>query len=198
MKRISILLILIIILVFNISLVIVNGDTINTNEYDAYKIYDSSTKVIIDDNQVVPDVANILLISEDGNYIVSVTKEERNKLKEYKIIGYSVDGKNYIYNSGNKLISNINYYTFKGKNVKIPYFSLLVIAFSILILTCLTEVECNFWDSVIMLVVTLIISYFAFKYIFPNVMPNAIKAWMKMKIKTEVTYYIEPKGIITN
>ena len=198
MKRISILLILIIILVFNVSLVIVNGDTINTNEYDAYKIYDSSTKVIIDDNQVVPDVANILLISEDGNYIVSVTKEERNKLKEYKIIGYSVDGKNYIYNSGNKLISNINYYTFKGKNVKIPYFSLLVIAFSILILTCLTEVECNFWDSVIMLVVTLIISYFAFKYIFPNVMPNAIKAWMKMKIKTEVTYYIEPKGIITN
>ena len=191
MKKISILLI-------SILLIILNLTTIYADEISIEEVYNDKSKVIINDNESIPDGANILLISENGNYIVSVTKEERNKLKEYKIIGYSVDGKNYIYNSGNKLISNINYYTFKGKNVKIPYFSLLVIAFSILILTCLTEVECNFWDSVIMLVVTLIISYFAFKYIFPNVIPNAIKAWMKKKIKTEVTYYIEPKGIIEN
>ncbi len=191
MKKISILLI-------SILLIILNLTTIYADEVSIEEVYNDKSKVIINDNESIPDGANILLISENGNYIVSVTKEERNKLKEYKIIGYSVDGKNYIYNSGNKLISNINYYTFKGKNVKIPYFSLLVIAFSILILTCLTEVECNFWDSVIMLVVTLIISYFAFKYIFPNVIPNAIKAWMKKKIKTEVTYYIEPKGIIEN
>lgn len=191
MKKISILLI-------SILLIILNLTTIYADEISIEEVYNDKSKVIINDNESIPDGANILLISENGNYIVSVAKEERNKLKEYKIIGYSVDGKNYIYNSGNKLISNINYYTFKGKNVKIPYFSLLVIAFSILILTCLTEVECNFWDSVIMLIVTLIISYFAFKYIFPNVIPNAIKAWMKMKIKTEVTYYIEPKGIITN
>ncbi len=72
MKRISIL--LIIILVFNVSLVIVNGDTINTNEYDAYKIYDSSTKVIIDDNQVVPDGANILLFDKDKKKIISIDK----------------------------------------------------------------------------------------------------------------------------
>lgn len=191
MKKISILLI-------SILLIILNLTTIYADEISIEEVYNDKSKVIINDNESIPDGANILLISENGNYIVSVAKEERNKLKEYKIIGYSVDGKNYIYNSGNKLISNINYYTFKGKNVKIPYFSLLVIAFSILILTCLTEVECNFWDSVIMLIVTLIISYFAFKYIFPNVISNAIKAWMKMKIKTEVTYYIEPKGIITN
>ena len=191
MKKISILLI-------SILLIILNLTTIYADEISIEEVYNDKSKVIINDNESIPDGANILLISENGNYILSVTKEERNKLKEYKIIGYSVDGKNCIYNSGNKLISNINYYTFKGKNVKIPYFSLLVIAFSILILTCLTEVECNFWDSVIMLIVTLIISYFAFKYIFPNVIPNAIKAWMKMKIKTEVTYYIEPKGIITN
>ena len=122
MKKISILLI-------SILLIILNLTTIYADEISIEEVYNDKSKVIINDNESIPDGANILLISENGNYILSVTKEERNKLKEYKIIGYSVDGKNCIYNSGNKLISNINYYTFKGKNVKIPYFSLLVIAF---------------------------------------------------------------------
>ena len=101
MKRISIL--LIIILVFNVSLVIVNGDTINTNEYDAYKIYDSSTKVIIDDNQVVPDGANILLLDKYNKKIISVDKSLIGYYDKYEFIGYEVNNMPFIYTSLYKL-----------------------------------------------------------------------------------------------
>ena len=102
MKRASVL--LIIILVFNISLVIVNGDTINTNEYDAYKVYESSTKVIIDDNQVVPDGANILLLDKYNKKIISVDKSLIGYYDKYEFIGYEVNNMPFIYKNADKML----------------------------------------------------------------------------------------------
>lgn len=73
MKKISILLI-------SILLIILNLTTIYADEISIEEVYNDKSKVIINDNESIPDGANILLISENGNYIVSVTKEERNKL----------------------------------------------------------------------------------------------------------------------
>lgn len=74
MKKISILLISILLIILNLTTIYADEISIeelyndkskamiNTNEYEAYKIYDSSTKVIIDDNQVVPDGFILLIL----------------------------------------------------------------------------------------------------------------------------------------
>ncbi len=129
MKRASVL--LIIILVFNVSLVIVNGDTINTNEYDAYKIYDSSTKVIIDDNQVVPDGANILLFDKDKKKIISIDKNLRDYYKRYELIGYEVNNIPFIYKSYNDLLYSL--FTSISKRTEVD-FILLILKFFISII----------------------------------------------------------------
>ena len=138
MKKISILLISILLIILNLTTIYADEISIeelyndkskvmiNTNEYDAYKIYDSSTKVIIDDNQVVPDGANILLFDKDKKKIISIDKNLRDYYKRYELIGYEVNNIPFIYKSYNDLLYSL--FTSISKRTEVLFISIILLS----------------------------------------------------------------------
>lgn len=100
MKRISML--LLIILIFNTSLITIKGNTVS--EYQADKIYDSSAKIIIDDGEVVPVGANILLFDNNNKKIISIDKNLMDYYDKYEFIGYELNNMPFIYKGSDEML----------------------------------------------------------------------------------------------
>ncbi len=182
-NKLVILFIITLLIIFNISSVF--GETINISD-----ICNDNSKIILYENEEIPDEAGVILVSEDKSDIILVPEERLHKFESYKIIGFIKDNTCYLYKSGEILLERINEIHI-STDKKINFITRILFPAILILIISIITITLNKYNAEICLFILFIFCFiiipFGIIYLKQKILIDS-----EEEIRKEIHYYEQP------